>query len=245
MTSRLTQRGVISFGVFAQIAIFAFFVSCGTANNQLKDSGNSTADATAGGASSNMASVTWACDGSKFFQNGPLVAQDEYCEWNRSSTTKGSPLQCRFTANFYTDVGVALTSNRARLSQTQFNSWTCLTGERDGNGNTVGCANGSGIVPECIAGIPCEQGTCVPSRASDPAICKALNRLNRAGFGVVMPKWCSNPITLKPSTNLEKNCTSNSTGTIVDCSFQASPYTTCDQVAKEIEAKVTLELVRR
>jgi hypothetical protein len=228
---------------FCSVLFLFFYFSCGGGGLPLQDSGSQTNQAASSGAN-RTASVSWACDGSKYFVGGALVVQDEYCEWNRASTEIGKPLECRFTSNFYTNLGPALTARRSSLPNTQFNSWTCLTGDADGNGSAVGCGRGSGIVPECIAGIPCEKGTCVPTRASDPAICTALNRLNRVGVDVVIPKWGEHPMTLRPSKGLERNCTVNSTGTIVQCNFQASPYRTCDQVSKEIEVTVKLDLTR-
>lgn len=233
-TKRRRGRLISTLAVAVMVVSYA---NCGT-ENEILTTGNEALQS----ASSSQASVKWPCDGGKFYYGGPSLVQDEYCEWNRSSTTYGQPLVCTFYSNFYAENGPVLTSNLGNISSTKFNSWTCLTGNADGNGRAVGCGVGSGIIPECASGLTCAQSTCVPSRASDPAICKALNRLNSAGARVSIPSWGTHPVRLKPKASVANNCTSNEHGTVLTCSFQASPFTSCDAVAKEIEASAHLNV---
>ena len=201
--------------------------------------------------------ITWPASGNGYRDASGLLAQDEYVEWTRNYRNSNGSLQCKFYTDFNTSSKPYLTQDyETTKPDTRFNSITCLNGEVEPTGHTVGCRAGTGIVQHCWAGNTCHAPFCVPRRASDSTICRQLNDLRYSYSSIQFlgdienarsasprAKQFSPKIKLKIGRSLLRNCSvSHHLGTVVDCSFQASPYSSCDALAPDIKASVKLIL---
>ena len=205
--------------------------------------------------------ITWPASGNAWRDETGKLGQDEYVEWSRNYQQSNGSLKCTFFTDFNRASRPYLTQDAYSQSQddyyykpgTKFNSITCLVGERDYDGIARGCAVGSGIVGHCFNGGGCGNEHCVARRASDSTICAQLNKIGQRYRRVDFIGDINNPrpdiplynpkITLKIDPGLTKydNCRhSHPLNTVVECSFNKSPYASCDEVAPLIKASVKL-----
>ena len=158
-----------------------------------------------------LAVIDWSCSGTGKTNRSGDNSQEEYCEWNRKpqpfkgsgiavNTASGTGGQiapvdvaraCVFTTAFDQSRQFFLTKQvvgqPARKSDqagpdwaTQFNSYAFLVG---GTEPDTG-ARRDGIIGHCLGRKQCFSPNCVPDRASDPQICRALNSLGDRGCQV-------------------------------------------------------------
>jgi hypothetical protein len=158
-----------------------------------------------------LAVIDWSCSGTGKSNRSGDNSQEEYCEWNRKPQPfKGSGIAvnaanssggqvgsvdvaraCVFTTAFDQSRQFFLTKQvvgqPAKKSDqagpdwaTQFNSYAFLVG---GTEPDTG-ARRDGIIGHCLGRKQCFSPNCVPDRASDPQICRALNSLGDRGCQV-------------------------------------------------------------
>jgi hypothetical protein len=150
-----------------------------------------------------LAAISWPCAGTgKEFPPG-LNSQEEYCEWTRKPESfvgqgdKAStgdagdinlPKACVFTNSFDQTRKFYLTKNTVGrrvdgsnpFKETFANSYAFLVGGTEPDSGSLR----KGIIGHCITGNGCTAPNCVPTRASDPQICRALNQLGDKGCKV-------------------------------------------------------------
>jgi hypothetical protein len=146
----------------------------------------------------NIATVDWPCSGTGKQHPAGFNSQEEYCEWTRNPVVfngRGQKLRdgsqgavnlqkaCVFTTSFDQSRMYFLTQRvvgqdkgqGGQFWATQFNSYAYLVGGREPD---TGIER-TGIVQHCMSGQDCFAPNCIPDRASDPQICRALNQLGR------------------------------------------------------------------
>ena len=158
-----------------------------------------------------IAVIDWSCSGTGKSNRSGDNSQEEYCEWNRkpqsfrgsgvavtaANATGGQleavdvPRACVFTTSFDQSRQFFLTKQvvgqSAKKSDkadpdwaTQFNSYAYLVGGREPDTGV----RRDGIIGHCLRRNQCFSPNCVPDRASDPQICRALNSLGDRGCQV-------------------------------------------------------------
>lgn len=152
-----------------------------------------------------IATVDWACSGTGKQHPVGYNSQEEYCEWTRQPIvfsghgkrilTDGAESlnlaqACLFTTSFDQTRSFYLTHNVLGKDKsqsnpfwaTQFNSYAFLVGGREPDSGI----ERKGIIGHCISGESCYAPNCVPDRASDPQICRALNQFGERGCKIDM-----------------------------------------------------------
>lgn len=143
-----------------------------------------------------LATIGWPCAGTGTEFPPGLNSQEEYCEWTRTPESytgtavkiEGGapsvinvPKACIFNNSFDQSrkyfltrhtVGTRVTSANP-FKETYANSYAFLVGGKEPDSPSVK----TGIIGHCISGNSCTAPNCVPNRASDPQICRALNQL--------------------------------------------------------------------
>lgn len=159
--------------------------------------------------------------------------QDEYCEWNTSTTPEGG-LRCTYTSTF--DGGRAQFLTQAN----RFNSKAFLVA----------------LIEQCTTEPICKTPNCVPARQADPAVCRAVANIVSEGCkadvdtsATFTPTDSREKLTLVVGPGSEsvfcKFVADPSTGaddrTLVRCDVpKSSAYKTCEQLSESVFVRAVL-----